>query len=161
MSKNMHGAAAKDMVIKVPPGTVVIDEKTKEVIADLVEHGQRAIIAKGGRGGRGNSRFATPANPAPEIAENGEPGQERDIIMELKLLADVGLVGFPSVGKSTLLSVVSAARPKIAEYHFTTIVPNLGMVETEDHRSFVMADLPGLIEGASESGPWTSIPAPY
>ncbi|WP_347942549.1 GTPase ObgE [Peribacillus simplex] len=150
MSKNMHGAAAKDMVIKVPPGTVVIDDKTKEVIADLVEHGQRAIIAKGGRGGRGNSRFATPANPAPEIAENGEPGQERDIVMELKLLADVGLVGFPSVGKSTLLSVVSAARPKIAEYHFTTIVPNLGMVETEDHRSFVMADLPGLIEGASE-----------
>ncbi|MFL6517331.1 MAG: GTPase ObgE, partial [Bacillus sp. (in: firmicutes)] len=150
MSKNMHGAHAKDMIVKVPPGTVVIDEKTKEVIADLVENGQRAIIAKGGRGGRGNSRFATPANPAPELSENGEPGQEREVILELKLLADVGLVGFPSVGKSTLLSVVSSAKPKIAEYHFTTIVPNLGMVETADNRSFVMADLPGLIEGASE-----------
>ncbi|MFJ8255918.1 GTPase ObgE [Peribacillus asahii] len=150
MSKNQHGRNSKDMVVKVPPGTVIIDDDTKEVIADLVEHGQRAVIAKGGRGGRGNSRFATPANPAPEIAENGEPGQERYIVMELKLLADVGLVGFPSVGKSTLLSVVSAARPKIAEYHFTTIVPNLGVVETEDNRSFVMADLPGLIEGASE-----------
>lgn len=150
MSKNMHGRNAPDMVVKVPPGTVVIDDDTKEVIADLVEHGQRAVIAKSGRGGRGNSRFATPANPAPEIAENGEPGQERNVILELKVLADVGLVGFPSVGKSTLLSVVSAARPKIAEYHFTTIVPNLGVVETEDGRSFVMADLPGLIEGASE-----------
>ncbi|NWQ40178.1 GTPase ObgE [Bacillus sp. EB106-08-02-XG196] len=150
MSKNQHGKNAKDMIVKVPPGTVVMDAETKEVIADLVENGQRAIIAKGGRGGRGNSRFATPSNPAPELAENGEPGQERDVILELKLLADVGLVGFPSVGKSTLLSVVSSAKPKIAEYHFTTIVPNLGMVETEDNRSFVMADLPGLIEGASE-----------
>ncbi|MDQ1001355.1 GTP-binding protein [Neobacillus niacini] len=144
------GKNAKDMIVKVPPGTVVMDAETKEVIADLVENGQRAVIAKGGRGGRGNSRFATPSNPAPELAENGEPGQERDVILELKLLADVGLVGFPSVGKSTLLSVVSSAKPKIAEYHFTTIVPNLGMVETEDNRSFVMADLPGLIEGASE-----------
>lgn len=150
MSKNQHGKNSKDMIVKVPPGTVVMDAETKEVIADLVENGQRAIIAKGGRGGRGNSRFATPSNPAPELAENGEPGQERDVILELKLLADVGLVGFPSVGKSTLLSVVSSAKPKIAEYHFTTIVPNLGMVETEDNRSFVMADLPGLIEGASE-----------
>ncbi|WP_144547809.1 GTPase ObgE [Bacillus sp. X1(2014)] len=150
MSKNQHGAGAKDMIVKVPPGTVVIDADTKEVIADLVENGQQAIIARGGRGGRGNSRFATPANPAPELSENGEPGQEREVILELKLLADVGLVGFPSVGKSTLLSVVSSAKPKIAEYHFTTIVPNLGMVETEDGRSFVMADLPGLIEGASE-----------
>ncbi|MCM3568412.1 GTPase ObgE [Neobacillus mesonae] len=148
MSKNQHGRNAKDMIVKVPPGTVVMDAETKEVIADLVEHGQQAVIAKGGRGGRGNTRFATPANPAPEIAENGEPGQERDVVLELKLLADVGLVGFPSVGKSTLLSVVSSAKPKIAEYHFTTIVPNLGMVETEDGRSFVMADLPGLIEGA-------------
>jgi GTP-binding protein len=150
MSKNQHGKNAKDMIVKVPPGTVIIDEETKEVIADLVEHGQRAVIAKGGRGGRGNTRFATPANPAPELSENGEPGQEREVILELKLLADVGLVGFPSVGKSTLLSVVSSAKPKIAEYHFTTIVPNLGMVETEDGRSFVMADLPGLIEGAHE-----------
>jgi len=148
MSKGQHGKNSKDMVVKVPPGTVVTDAETNEVIADLVEHGQRAVIARGGRGGRGNSRFATPANPAPELSEHGEPGQERDVVLELKLLADVGLVGFPSVGKSTLLSVVSSAKPKIAEYHFTTIVPNLGMVETEDGRSFVMADLPGLIEGA-------------
>ncbi|MDZ5470828.1 GTPase ObgE (plasmid) [Bacillus sp. 31A1R] len=148
MSKGQHGKNSKDMIVKVPPGTIVTDAETKEVIADLVEHGQRAVIAKGGRGGRGNSRFATPANPAPELSENGEPGQERDVVLELKLLADVGLVGFPSVGKSTLLSVVSAATPKIAEYHFTTIAPNLGMVETDDGRSFVMADLPGLIEGA-------------
>ncbi|RSK28004.1 GTPase ObgE [Bacillus sp. HMF5848] len=148
MSKGMHGRNADDMVVKVPPGTVVKDEDTQEVIADLTEHGQRAVIARGGRGGRGNTRFATPANPAPEIAENGEPGQERHVVLELKLLADVGLVGFPSVGKSTLLSIVSAAKPKIAEYHFTTLVPNLGVVETQDGRSFVMADLPGLIEGA-------------
>ncbi|OIJ21944.1 GTPase ObgE [Anaerobacillus alkalidiazotrophicus] len=146
--KSQHGKNAEDMVIKVPPGTTVIDEETKQTIADLVKHGQTAIIAKGGRGGRGNSRFATPTNPAPEIAENGEPGQERNVTLELKLLADVGLVGFPSVGKSTLLSVVSAAKPKIAEYHFTTIKPNLGVVDVEDGRSFVMADLPGLIEGA-------------
>jgi GTPase len=150
MSKNQHGKNAPEMVVKVPPGTVVMDANTKEVIADLTEHGQRAVIAKGGRGGRGNTRFATPSNPAPEICEKGEPGQEREVILELKLLADVGLVGFPSVGKSTLLSVVSAAKPKIAEYHFTTLVPNLGMVETEDGRSFVMADLPGLIEGAHQ-----------
>ncbi|WP_409270792.1 GTPase ObgE [Neobacillus sp. SCS-31] len=150
MSKNQHGKNAKDMVVKVPPGTVVYDEETNAIIADLVEHGQTAVIAKGGRGGRGNSRFATPANPAPQLSEKGEPGQERNVILELKLLADVGLVGFPSVGKSTLLSVVSAAKPKIAEYHFTTIVPNLGVVETEDGRSFVMADLPGLIEGAHQ-----------
>ncbi|MDQ0414554.1 GTPase ObgE [Mesobacillus stamsii] len=148
MSKNQHGKNSKDMIVKVPPGTIVSDVETGVIIADLVEHGQQAVIAKGGRGGRGNSRFATPANPAPELSEKGEPGQEREIMMELKLLADVGLVGFPSVGKSTLLSVVSAARPKIAEYHFTTIAPNLGMVETEDGRSFVLADLPGLIEGA-------------
>ncbi len=150
MSKSMHGKNAQPMVVKVPPGTVVRDVATNEKIADLTINGQRAVIAKGGRGGRGNTRFATPANPAPEIAENGEPGQERDVILELKVLADVGLVGFPSVGKSTLLSVVSAAKPKIAEYHFTTIVPNLGVVETEDGRSFVMADLPGLIEGAHQ-----------
>ncbi|WP_144511198.1 GTPase ObgE [Bacillus sp. FJAT-22090] len=150
MSKNMHGANADDLFVKVPPGTVVTNEETGDVLADLVEHGQKAIIARGGRGGRGNSRFATPANPAPELSEKGEPGFELNVVLELKVLADVGLVGFPSVGKSTLLSVVSAAKPKIAAYHFTTIVPNLGMVETEDHRSFAMADLPGLIEGASE-----------
>lgn len=150
MSKGQHGRGAEDMIVKVPPGTVVKDDDTNEIIADLTEHGQRAIIARGGRGGRGNIRFATPANPAPEISENGEPGQERYIVLELKVLADVGLVGFPSVGKSTLLSIVSAAKPKIAEYHFTTIVPNLGVVETGDGRSFVMADLPGLIEGAHQ-----------
>lgn len=150
MSKGMHGGKSKDLIIKVPPGTVVMNAETKEVIADLVEHGQQAIIAKAGRGGRGNCRFSTPSNPAPELAEKGEPGQELDIILELKVLADVGLVGYPSVGKSTLLSVVSAAKPKIGAYHFTTIVPNLGMVETDDHRSFAMADLPGLIEGAHQ-----------
>jgi GTP-binding protein len=150
MSKNQHGKNAEDMIVKVPPGTIVTDADSGELIADLTMDGQTAIIARGGRGGRGNSRFATPANPAPEIAENGEPGKERNIKLELKVLADVGLVGFPSVGKSTLLSVVSSARPKIAEYHFTTIVPNLGVVETEDNRSFVMADLPGLIEGAHQ-----------
>lgn len=148
MSKNQHGRNSKDMIVKVPPGTIVSDANTKEVIADLTQHGQQAVIARGGRGGRGNSRFASPSNPAPELSENGEPGQEREVMLELKVLADVGLVGFPSVGKSTLLSVVSAAKPKIADYHFTTIAPNLGMVETEDSRSFVMADLPGLIEGA-------------
>lgn len=150
MSKGMHGKRADDLIVKVPPGTVVMDEETGTVLADLVEHGQQAIIANAGRGGRGNSRFATPANPAPELSEKGEPGQELNVILELKVLADVGLVGFPSVGKSTLLSVVSAAKPKIGAYHFTTIVPNLGMVETDDQRSFAMADLPGLIEGAHE-----------
>lgn len=150
MSKNQHGKNSQPMIVKVPPGTVVSDEETGQIIADLTEHGQQAVIAKGGRGGRGNSRFATPANPAPELSENGEPGIERHVILELKVLADVGLVGFPSVGKSTLLSVISSAKPKIAEYHFTTLVPNLGMVETEDGRSFVMADLPGLIEGAHQ-----------
>lgn len=150
MSKGMHGRKAEDLIVKVPPGTVVINAETNAVIADLVEHGQRAIVAKAGRGGRGNCRFATPANPAPEIAEKGEPGEELNLILELKVLADVGLVGFPSVGKSTLLSVVSSAKPKIGAYHFTTIVPNLGMVETDDGRSFAMADLPGLIEGAHQ-----------
>lgn len=150
MSKNQHGKNAPHLVVPVPPGTTVIDESTGELIADLTEHNQEAVIAKGGRGGRGNSRFATPRNPAPDIAENGEPGQERQIKVELKLIADVGLIGFPSVGKSTFLSVVSAARPKIADYHFTTLAPNLGVVDTNDQRSFVMADLPGLIEGAHE-----------
>ncbi|WP_377888324.1 GTPase ObgE [Alkalihalobacillus sp. R86527] len=149
-SKNQHGRGAEDMVVKVPPGTIVSYADTGEAIADLTEHGQRATIARGGRGGRGNTRFASPSNPAPELSENGEPGEEREVTLELKVLADVGLVGFPSVGKSTLLSVVSAAKPKIAAYHFTTIAPNLGVVDTKDGRSFVMADLPGLIEGAHE-----------
>ncbi|UOE95521.1 GTPase ObgE [Alkalihalobacillus sp. LMS39] len=148
--KNQHGKNADPMIVRVPPGTTVIDEETKGTIADLTVHGQQAVIAKGGRGGRGNSRFATATNPAPEIAENGEPGIEREVVLELKVLADVGLVGFPSVGKSTLLSVVTSAKPKIADYHFTTITPNLGVVETDDGRSFVMADLPGLIEGAHQ-----------
>src|SRR5699024_8899098 len=113
------------------------------------ENGQELVVAAGGRGGRGNIKFASPKNPAPEIAENGEPGEERNLQLELKVLADVGLVGFPSVGKSTLLSVLTSAKPKIAEYHFTTLVPNLGMVQLDDGRDFVMADLPGLIEGAS------------
>lgn len=150
MSKNQHGKNTAPLIVPVPPGTTVFDQETNETIADLTYHGQQAIIAHGGRGGRGNSRFATPRNPAPDMAENGEPGKERTIKVELKLIADVGLVGFPSVGKSTFLSVVSAAKPKIADYHFTTLAPNLGVVETNDQRSFVMADLPGLIEGASE-----------
>ena len=150
MSKGMHGRKSKDLYLKVPPGTVIRDTDTGEVLADLVEHEQEVIVARGGRGGRGNCRFATPSNPAPEIAENGEPGEERNLTLELKLMADVGLVGFPSVGKSTLLSITSKAKPKIADYHFTTLAPNLGVVETKDHRSFVMADLPGLFEGASQ-----------
>lgn len=150
MSKGMHGRKSKDLYLKVPPGTVIRDTDTGEVLADLVEHEQEVVVTRGGRGGRGNCRFATPSNPAPEIAENGEPGEERNLTLELKLMADVGLVGFPSVGKSTLLSITSKAKPKIADYHFTTLVPNLGVVETKDHRSFVMADLPGLIEGASQ-----------
>lgn len=150
MSKGKHGRAADDYVIPVPPGTTVYDVETDAVIADLVEHGEQAIIAHGGRGGRGNIRFATSRNPAPHLSENGEPGEEKEIRLELKVLADVGLVGFPSVGKSTMLSVLSAAKPKIADYPFTTLQPNLGVVRVDDGRSFVMADLPGLIEGAHE-----------
>ena len=149
-AKKMHGADADDLVIRVPVGTCVYDDDTGNSIADLTKDGQRAVIAKGGRGGRGNARFASSRNPAPKICENGEPGEKFNLRVELKLLADVGLVGFPSVGKSTLLSVVSKARPQIADYHFTTIVPNLGVVQVKDGRSFVMADLPGLIEGASQ-----------
>ncbi|WP_279275966.1 GTPase ObgE [Enterococcus faecium] len=150
MSKGMHGRGSEDTYVKVPQGTTVRDAETGALLGDLIENGQTLVVAKGGRGGRGNIRFASPRNPAPEIAENGEPGQERKIELELKVLADVGLVGFPSVGKSTLLSVISSARPKIGAYHFTTLVPNLGMVTTSDGRSFAVADLPGLIEGASQ-----------
>ncbi|MEK3791744.1 GTPase ObgE [Paenibacillus sp. FSL R7-0204] len=149
-NKSQHGANAEHMIVRIPPGTVLIDDDTQEILADLTRHGQQVVVARGGRGGRGNTRFATANNTAPELAENGEEGQERYVVMELKVMADVGLVGFPSVGKSTLLSVVSAAQPKIGAYHFTTITPNLGVVDVGDGRSFVMADLPGLIEGASE-----------
>lgn len=150
MTKGMHGRGAEDLYVRVPQGTTVRDAETGKVLADLVTNGQEFIAAHGGRGGRGNIRFATPRNPAPEISENGEPGEERELALELKILADVGLVGFPSVGKSTLLSVITAAKPKIGAYHFTTIVPNLGMVRTKSGDSFAVADLPGLIEGASQ-----------
>lgn len=149
-SKAQHGKNAAAYDIAVPPGTTVYDEDTEEVIADLTTHGQSAVIANGGRGGRGNIHFSSSRNPAPNLSENGEPGEEKNIRVELKVMADIGLVGFPSVGKSTLLSVSSKAKPKIADYHFTTLQPNLGVVDTEDDRSFVMADLPGLIEGAHE-----------
>jgi GTP-binding protein len=146
--KNMHGKSGEDLVLKIPLGTLVKDADNGEVLADLTEHGQKVVVARGGRGGRGNARFISNANKAPTLSENGEPGIERWLVLELKLLADVGLVGFPNVGKSTIISRVSAAKPKIADYHFTTIVPNLGVVELEDGVSFVIADIPGLIEGA-------------
>ena len=149
MTKGMHGRGAEDLIVSIPPGTTVRDAETGKVITDMVEDGQEFVVAHGGRGGRGNIRFATPRNPAPEIAENGEPGEERRLKVELKLLADVGFVGMPSVGKSTLISKISKAKPKIAEYHFTTLSPNLGVVKTIDNRVFVAADLPGLIKGAS------------
>ncbi|PTX59406.1 GTP-binding protein [Melghirimyces profundicolus] len=149
-SKSQHGKNADPLVVRVPPGTVVKVADTDEVICDLTRHGQEAVIARGGRGGRGNIRFSSPKNPAPHVAENGEPGEELWVDLELKLLADVGLIGYPSVGKSTLLSTVSHAKPKTGAYPFTTIHPNLGVVEVEEGRSFVMADLPGLIEGAHE-----------
>lgn len=148
--KNMDGKSADDIIIKVPQGTVVSDFDTGLIIADLKEKDDMVVVAKGGRGGRGNTAFKTLANPAPNFSENGEPGEERILKVELKLLADVGLVGLPSVGKSTFLSKVSKATPKIADYHFTTLSPNLGVVKTVDNRSFVMADLPGLIDGASQ-----------
>jgi len=147
---NKYGSNAEDVVIKVPLGTTVTDLDTGLIIADLVNEDQSVIIARGGRGGKGNKSFATHDNPAPKFSERGEPGEIRLIKCELKMLADVGLVGLPSVGKSTLLSQISASKPKIAAYHFTTLSPNLGVVKLQDYRSFVMADLPGLIEGASE-----------
>lgn len=149
-SKQKTGASANDTVVAVPAGTTVRDLDSGEVIGDLVKAGQELVIAHGGRGGRGNIHLATPKNPAPEIAENGEPGEDRYLELELKMLADVGLVGFPSVGKSTLLSVVTGARPKVAAYEFTTLVPNLGMVMLDDGRDFAMADMPGLISGAAK-----------
>ena len=147
--KGMHGKNAEDLIIKVPLGTVVTDIDTNLIIADITKKGEKVLICEGGRGGRGNIAFATKTNPAPAFCENGEPGEVRKVKVELKLLADVGLVGLPSVGKSTIISKISAAKPKIAEYHFTTLKPNLGVVKTKDNRSFVVADLPGLIKGAS------------
>lgn len=148
--KNMHGAGGQDIIIRVPAGTVIKDDASEEVIADLTNHGQTVVVARGGRGGRGNARFATAANKAPSIAENGEPGEEKWIRLELKLLADIGLVGLPNAGKSTLIANVSAARPKIADYPFTTLVPNLGVVRLKNGESFVLADIPGLIAGAHQ-----------
>ncbi|MFA5543276.1 MAG: GTPase ObgE [Bacilli bacterium] len=149
MPKNMFGSSADDVYVRVPIGTVVRDLETNTIIADITKHNQEAIIVKGGKGGRGNWHFKTSRVVAPEYAENGTPGETKEIQVELKVLADVGLVGFPSVGKSTIISVISAAKPKIADYHFTTLAPNLGVSRTKDGRSFVVADLPGLIKGAS------------
>lgn len=147
---NKYGKNAQDIIIKVPAGTTIYDAYTNEVIADLINDDEECIVAKGGRGGKGNKSFATHDMPAPKFSENGEPGEEKLVRLELKVLADVGLIGMPSVGKSTLLSIISSAQPKIAAYHFTTLSPNLGVVKLKNGTSFVMADLPGLIEGASE-----------
>ena len=147
---NKTGRGGADIVMPVPPGTVVLDAETKEQLGEVLSHGEQILIAKAGRGGKGNAFFATPTHQSPREWQPGEEGEERKVILELKLIADVGLVGAPNAGKSTLLSVISAARPKIAAYPFTTLSPNLGVVPMSDHRSFVVADIPGIIEGASE-----------
>ena len=148
--KKQFGRGGQDCVIKVPLGTLVKDADTEEILADLTKLGQRACVARGGRGGRGNAKFKSSSRRAPTFAEFGEPGESRNLLLELKLLADVGLVGYPSVGKSSLITAVSAARPEIADYHFTTLVPVLGVVSLGYEKSFVMADIPGLIEGAAD-----------
>ncbi len=148
--KNQNGKNAEDTIIRVPEGTIITDTDTGLVLADLKHKDDEVVVCEGGRGGRGNTAFKTQSNPAPNFCENGEPGEKRNIKVELKLLADVGLVGMPSVGKSTIISVVSKAKPKIAAYHFTTLNPNLGVVKTRSGKSFVLADLPGLIENASK-----------
>lgn len=148
-TKKMRGKDADDIIVKVPVGTICYDAETREILADFVTHGQREIIAQGGKGGRGNTAFATSRNKAPRFQENGELGIERNLHIELKLLADVGIIGFPSVGKSTLISILSNSKPKIGDYPFTTIIPNLGVVSKKGIESFVLADMPGLIEGAS------------
>ena len=148
--KNQHGKGAEPLIVKVPQGTVVTDLDTGLIIADLSKKNQEEIIAKGGRGGRGNTAFKTQTNTAPDYSERGEEGEKKTLKIEVKMLADVGLVGLPSVGKSTIISMISRSKPKIAAYHFTTLTPNLGVTKSSDGRSFVVADLPGLIEGASE-----------
>jgi len=150
MGSDRNGKNAEDVIVKVPEGTTLIDDKTGLIICDLTHDGEQFVVCHGGRGGRGNKAFATQEDPAPKMSEYGEPGEERVVKCELKVLADVGLVGMPSVGKSTILSLISGANPKIAAYHFTTLNPNLGVVKLKDERVFVMADLPGLIEGAAE-----------
>lgn len=150
MGSDMNGQSAEDLILKVPVGTIIRDEATGEVFADLSDNGQQVVVAKGGRGGLGNMNFATSTRQTPRFAQDGTPGEEKTLILELKLLADVGLLGYPNAGKSTLISRVSRAKPKIADYPFTTLVPNLGMVQYKDNLSFVMADIPGIIEGAAE-----------
>lgn len=147
--KRQTGASGEDLVLPVPPGTVVRDAESGELVADLIEEGDNITVVEGGKGGRGNIRFSSSTNQAPRLAERGEPGEERWLTLELKLIADVGIVGVPNAGKSTLLSVVSAARPKVASYPFTTIQPNLGVVQFDDFETIVLADIPGLIEGAA------------